>query len=116
QEASDAKTRDAEAQRVAAADEEATRLQMLENARRKAGEDPEAVDAGPAPVAAAIDAGVPSVVAAVVDAGPPQQLAPAEERESGPPWALIAGAGGVAALVFLVVVARKRSRPPTLDD
>ncbi len=66
---------------------------------------PESVDAGEALALAPVDAGVPAPVAA----------APVAESE-GPPWLLIGIAGAVAALIFLIVVARRRARPPTLDD
>lgn len=74
----------------------------------------EPVDAGVEPV----DAGAPVVVAvAVVDAGVPAPVAAAPTPEAeGPPWLLIGIAGAVAALIFLVLIARRRSRPPTLDD
>lgn len=40
-----------------------------------------------------------------------------EEEDSGsPPWSVIGGAGGVGLVVFLVLLARRRSRrPPSLD-
>ena len=74
----------------------------------------EPVDAGAEPV----DAGAPVAVAiAVVDAGSPAPVAAAPVAEAeGPPWLIIGIAGGLAALIFLVIVARRRSRPPTLDD
>lgn len=76
------------------------------------------IDAGT--VVAEVDAGVaPTAVAEVVDAGAPVVAPPAvvkDAEESGPPWLLIGGAGALAAVVFLVLVARRRSRPPTLDD
>ncbi len=85
------------------------------------------VDAGPMVAAAEpIDAGVPEVVdagapvevvAAPVDAGVPAPVAAAPAAaEEGPPWLIIAGVGAVAALFLLILVARRRARPPTLDD
>ncbi|MDP1829904.1 MAG: hypothetical protein Q8L48_41970 [Archangium sp.] len=73
------------------------------------------VDAG---AAEEIDAGAPVAIAvAAVDAGTPAPIAAAPEIEKeGPPWLWIGIAGGVAALIFLIVVARRRSRPPTIDD
>ena len=76
------------------------------------------VDAGTAEV---VDAGAPVAVAVApvepVDAGAPVPVAAAKtEESSGPPWLVIGIAGAVAALIFLIVVARRRSRPPTLDD
>ncbi len=67
--------------------------------------------------AEAVDAGPPVAVAVTpeIDAGLPVAQAPVAE-EDGPPWLLIAGAGGLAALIFLIVIARRRARPPTLDD
>lgn len=127
--AAEEKQREAQAKALAAKEtaEEKARLesekeQMLANAIRKAGGDPDAggapVDAGTAVAVAepALDAGAPAIVAvAPVDAGVP--TAPvASAEEAGPPWAIIGGAGGLAAVIFLVVVARRRSRPPTLED
>lgn len=78
------------------------------------------VDAGVAAVVAVaepVDAGAPVAVAiAVVDAGVPAVVAPPVAEAGGPPWLVIGVAGGLAALIFLVVVARRRSRPSTLDD
>ena len=85
-----------------------------------------APDAGAVAIAEPFDAGSPEpfdagapveVVAAPVDAGAlaPVAAAPAAQ-EGGPPWLIIAGAGALAALVFLMVVARRRARPPTRGD
>lgn len=72
------------------------------------------VDAGAAEV---VDAGAPVVVAVTpVDAGTPAPVVAVTSGGEGPPWLIIGIAGGLAALVFLIVVARRRSRPPTLDD
>jgi hypothetical protein len=73
------------------------------------------VDAG-APAAVEVpDAGQPTAIAAApVDAGVPVAVKPPEE--SGPPWVLMGAAGGLAAVAFLFLVVRRRSRPPTLDD
>lgn len=75
--------------------------------------EPVVVDAGA--VVAVIDAGAP-VPVAVVDAGVPAvAAAPVAEEGGDNTWIVVgAGLGGLVAL--LVVVARKRSRPPTLDD
>ena len=122
----------AEARRLAAAEKKQQALAALE-AKRAAAEDARRAAAGLPPLAppvldsgfadagadagAAFDAGPPVLVAeAPADAGvapPPAPEAPAEE---GPPWLWIGLAGGLAALIFLVLVARRRSRPPRLDD
>ncbi|MFT3707273.1 MAG: hypothetical protein QM817_06365 [Archangium sp.] len=106
---------------------ESEKQQMLENAKRKAGGDPnEPEDAGaPAVVAAVIDAGAPepvdagvavAVAPAVVDAGTPSAIATAPVAdEGGIPWIPIAIGAGVV-IVLLVVIARRRSQPPKLDD
>lgn len=79
-------------------------------------------DAGTAAVVAVaepvevIDAGAAVAVAiAVVDAGVSAPLAAAPAAE-GPPWLMIGIAGGVVGLIFLIIIARRRSRPPTLGD
>ena len=72
----------------------------------------EPIDAG----VEVIDAGAPAAVAiAVVDAGVSAPIAAAPATE-GPPWLMIGISGGLAALIFLIVVARRRSRTPTVDD
>lgn len=114
---------------LAAAEEKKRLAQEALEAKNKPAVVAEAapVDAG-APLAAAepidagvpepVDAGAPEVIAAApVDAGAPAPVAvkPAVE-EDGPPWLIIGIAGAVGALIFLIVVARRRARPPTLED
>lgn len=72
------------------------------------------IDAGVAE-AAVEDAGAP-LVAEVVDAGvaEPAPPPPAEEAP-GLPWLAI-GLGAAALLGIIIVIARKRSQPPKLDD
>lgn len=73
-----------------------------------------------APVAVAvaepIDAGVAVAVvpAPVVDAGVPLAPIPADEEGSFP-W-IVAVIGGVIGFIVAIVIARRRSRPPTLGD
>jgi hypothetical protein len=74
------------------------------------------VDAGPA-MAEVVDAGT-QPVAEVVDAGAPLAVAIAEPPpEGGLPLGLIGGGvGGVALVLLLVLLARRRSSIPKLDD
>lgn len=121
----EAKARAAEEKRLEA---EAKKQAALDAAAGKQPVTPEnntggVVDAGaPAVVAEVVDAGVPDAgqiavaVVAVVDAGVPAPVAVAPPPAEGPPWVLIGAAGGLAAAIFLILVARRRSRPPTLDD
>lgn len=72
------------------------------------------IDAGVAE-AVVVDAGAP-VVAEVVDAGVAEPAAPPPaEEEPGLPWLYI-GIGAAALLALIIVLARKRSQPPKLDD
>lgn len=110
---------------------EAEKKQMLENAKRKAGQPDEpvvaAVDAGPAVAVAEVDAGTPEPVdagvavavapPAVVDAGVaagPVAKAPVAD-EGGIPWIPVLAVAGVA-IVLMIIVARRRAQPPKLDD
>lgn len=61
------------------------------------------------------DAGAP-LVAEVVDAGVPEALDESPTEEEGPPLLPIALGAGVALLVLIIVIARRRSQPPKLDD
>jgi hypothetical protein len=79
------------------------------------------LDAGePVAVAEAPDAGVALAESAPVDAGTPVAAAPPPAPEPAPeesfPWPLVAGAGALGLVVFLVLLARRRSRPPSLDE
>ena len=118
----------AEAKRLEAAEKKRLALEAAEAKKNpKPVEVVEAVDAG-APVAVAeapVDAGAPEVDAGVavavapapaVDAGVagPVATAPVAD-EDGTPWIPIAAGAGVV-LLALIVIARRRSRPPTLDD
>jgi hypothetical protein len=65
-----------------------------------------------------VDAGVAVAVAppVVVDAGVPSAIASAPVAdEGGIPWIPIAAGAGVVVLA-LIVLARRRSQPPKLDD
>ena len=120
----------AEAKRLAAEEKQRAVQELAEEKKRlaqaalDAKNPPAVVDAGIAIAVAEpldagavepVDAGAPVAVAlAVVDAGSPAPIAATPSE--GPPWVIIGIAGGLAALVFLVIVARRRSRPPTLDD
>ncbi len=123
-----------EAKKLAAAEEaEARRLALEAKAHPQPVVAVDPADAGVALVVAAVvavdagapeespDAGVVAVAVApltVPDAGPaaPVVTAVVPSAEDGPPWLLIGGAGAVAALVFIVLVARRRARPPSLDE
>lgn len=90
---------------------------------------PEAADAGVATVAVAepVDAGAApevdsgtaeAVVRVEPDAGAPVAAAAptVTEASDSSPWFLLAGAGGIALIIVLIMLARRSARPPTLDD
>ncbi|PZR08370.1 MAG: hypothetical protein DI536_24625 [Archangium gephyra] len=78
------------------------------------------VPVAPSPVAAAepvvVDAGAPVAVAPppVVDAGVPLADTPPDEEGSFP-WIVVV-IGGAIGVIVAIVIARRRSRPPTLHD
>lgn len=68
---------------------------------------------------ASLDQSLAGTVPAPLDAGidgTSARAAPAPDEEAGPPWVWMGIAGGLAALAFLVLVARRRARVPRLDD
>lgn len=71
-------------------------------------------DAGVAE-AAVEDAGAP-LVAEAADAGVSGGLDESPAEEAGPPLLPIVLGAGVALLVLIIVIARRRSQPPKLDD
>lgn len=126
-----------EARRAAREEKKLAALAAAEEKKRLAQAALDAKNAPAVPVAAAepADAGVAVATAEPVDAGldvidagaiaeatpvdagasAPVVAAPPVE-EDGLPWLLIAGVGAAISFIFLVVVARRRARPPTLDD